>query len=94
MGLFVASEDIYTLPMDRIRALQGMYNSMLEQYNKSNTHMTYDQEYACMARMQSILRDIRDEMKLLETDFVQAAGRKRLEHWQKNREKIFAPKEQ
>lgn len=89
--LFVASDKLYTLPLDRISALQSLLKIMQDTYQANHNQMTIEQECACMARMQSILRDIRDEMKLAETEFVQVATRKRLEHWQKNGEKVFAP---
>lgn len=87
---FFAEMDSYCLPTDRVSALRALLKAMLD---TKLDRMSYNETCAWMARMQSILRDIREEMKLMESDFVQMMMRKRLEHWQKNGEMIFAPKD-
>jgi hypothetical protein len=56
-------ETNHALPMTRVHTLQSMIDSIGKTYN--NCHdMTYEQDCMYIARMQSLLRDIREEMKL------------------------------
>jgi hypothetical protein len=56
-----------TFPFDRVLALKSMFEAVRKAYNE-NTRKTPEQVCAYVARMQSILRDIREEMKLHNQD--------------------------
>ncbi len=68
----------YTLVMDRVTALRALFDTTLKNYNANNHLMTFEQVCAFIARLQSLLRDIREEMKLYDRDFHAKVGKRRL----------------
>jgi hypothetical protein len=66
-----------TFPADRVRVLNTLLDTVLEAFN--NTSKTAEQVCSYVARMQSILRDIREEMKLYNEDVARLAISTRIE---------------
>lgn len=56
----------HVLPMSRIRTLQGLLDATCNNYNRYKGEMSFEQDCMYFARMQSILRDIREEMKVFD----------------------------
>jgi hypothetical protein len=57
-------ENSHTLPMTRIHSLQSMLKALSNIYNAQNHVMTHEQNCMYVARMQSLLRDIKEEMRV------------------------------
>jgi hypothetical protein len=58
-------DEKYVMPIGRVRVLQNMADALLNDYNKDKT-ITHEQGIQYMARVQSIFRDIREEMKVFD----------------------------
>jgi hypothetical protein len=50
--------------LERVHFLKELLEKVSSTFNANRANMTYDQEVAFIARMQSILRDIREEMRM------------------------------
>jgi hypothetical protein len=48
--------------VERVRILKAVLKSLLENYKDNRTVMSFDQELGFIARIQSVLKDIREEM--------------------------------
>lgn len=62
----VMFEDLYSTPalaFNRVMALNAILDTITKDYNANNARMSPDQRVAYFARMTTILRDIREEMK-------------------------------
>lgn len=57
-------ENAHTLPMARINTLQSILTAVGNVYNASNHLMTHEQHCMYAGRMQSLLRDMREEMRV------------------------------
>jgi hypothetical protein len=65
-------DEKYVLPIGRVRVLQSMADALLADYNKTK-NLTHEQGLQYMARVQSIFRDIREEMKVFDEALQRAA---------------------
>jgi hypothetical protein len=70
-------ENNHTLPMARIGTLQSMLTALSNTYNASNHKMTYEQDCLYIGRMQSLLRDIREEMRVYDESLQRAVTYRR-----------------
>jgi hypothetical protein len=67
---------------NRVRTLCSMLNGIGKIFNENNAHMTYEQDCMYAARMQSIMRDIREEMRTFDEAVARAILRRTAEkHW-------------
>ena len=60
---------LFISTLDRVNALSALFKATQEIFNTNNGVMDRDQKNAYLARMQSILKDIREEMKSFHQDF-------------------------